>query len=64
LKLGADGTITVGNGQDTIVIKGADGTIYSQNYNSGLGWKISNDESVFNNVTVKGSIKASVLEYG
>ena len=64
LKLGADGTIIVGNGEDTIVIKGADGTIYSQNYNDGLGWKISNYDSIFNDVTVRGSIKASVLEYG
>jgi hypothetical protein len=36
----------------------------SQSYLNGLGWKISNTESIFNDVTVRGSIRASVLEYG
>lgn len=64
LSLKANGTINVGDGEDTIIIAGADGTIMSQSYLNGLGWKISNTESIFNDVTVRGSIRASVLEYG
>jgi hypothetical protein len=56
--------MNLGNGSNTIILSGADGSIMSQNYLDGLGWKISNTESVFNDVTVKGSIRASVLEYG
>lgn len=59
-----NGTISVGNGEDLITINGAKGTMQSYNYNLGTGWMISNKESVFNNITVKGSIRASVLEYG
>lgn len=64
LNLKANGSINIGNGENTIIIAGADGTIMSQNYVNGLGWKISNTESVFNDVVVRGSIRASVLEYG
>lgn len=64
LALKADGTMSVGYGDNTIIISGADGSIVSQSFYDGLGWKISNTESVFNDVTVRGSIRASVLEYG
>ena len=64
LALKADGTMRIGNGDNTIILSGTDGSIMSQNYNDGLGWKISNTNSIFNDVTVKGSIRASVLEYG
>lgn len=64
LALKADGTMSVGYGDNTIIISGADGSIISQSFYDGLGWKISNTESVFNDVTVRGSIRASVLEYG
>lgn len=64
LALKADGTMSVGYGNNTIIISGADGSIVSQNFYDGLGWKISNTESIFNDVTVRGSIRASVLEYG
>ena len=64
LALKADGTMNVGYGDNTIIISGADGSIVSQSFYDGLGWKISNTESVFNDVTVRGSIRASVLEYG
>lgn len=64
LALKADGTISVGYDDNTIIISGADGSIVSQSFYDGLGWKISNTESVFNDVTVRGSIRASVLEYG
>lgn len=62
--LKADGTMNIGNGVNTIILSGSDGSIMSQNYTNGLGWKISNTESIFNDVTVRGSIRASVLEYG
>ena len=64
LALKADGTMSVGYGDNTIIISGADGSIVSQSFHDGLGWKISNTESIFNDVTVRGSIRASVLEYG
>lgn len=60
----SDGKITIGNNDNAIIMNGADGTIQSYNYDSGTGWFISNKESIFNNITVKGSIRASVLEYG
>lgn len=64
LSLKADGTMKLGYGDNSIIFSGADGSIISQNYTNGLGWKISNTESIFNDVTVRGSIRASVLEYG
>lgn len=64
LALIADGTMKIGNGANTIILSGADGSITSQSYADGLGWKISNTNSIFNDVTIKGSIRASVLEYG
>lgn len=60
----ANGQISLGNGQSKIVLDGATGTMYSNNRNSSTGWFISNQECEFNNVTVRGSIRASVLEYG
>lgn len=64
LSINDEGVIVVGNGDDMITIDGGNGIIKSQSYDSGLGWKISNKESIFNEVTVRGSIRASVLEYG
>lgn len=60
----ANGQISLGDGQSKIVLDGATGTMYSSNRNSSTGWFISNQECEFNNVTVRGSIRASVLEYG
>ena len=60
----ANGQISLGDGQNKIVLDGATGTMYSDNRNSSTGWFISNQECEFNNVTVRGSIRASVLEYG
>jgi hypothetical protein len=54
----------VGNNDNAIIINGAEGSIMSKSYENGLGWKITNGSSEFNDVTVKGSIRASVLEYG
>ena len=64
LSLKANGTMNLGNGNNTIILSGEDGSIMSQSYRDGLGWKISNTRSIFNDVTVRGSIRASVLEYG
>ena len=64
LALKANGTMKIGDGNNTIILSGVDGSITSQSYEDGLGWKISNTNSIFNDVTVKGSIRASVLEYG
>jgi dihydroorotase-like cyclic amidohydrolase len=64
LSLKADGSIVVGNDSDIIIIDGKDGSITSSNFINGQGWKISNTNSIFNDVTIRGSIKASVLEYG
>ena len=64
LALKANGTMKIGDGNNTIILSGVDGSITSQSYEDGLGWKISNTGSIFNDVTVKGSIRASVLEYG
>lgn len=64
LSLKANGTMKVGDGDNTIILSGIDGSITSQSYQDGLGWKISNTNSIFNDVTIKGSIRASVLEYG
>ena len=64
LALKADGSMSIGYGNNSIIISGADGSIVSQSFYNGLGWKISNTESIFNDVTVRGSIRASVLEYG
>lgn len=64
LSLRADGVMRLGYGDNSIILSGQDGSITSQSYQDGLGWKISNTESIFNDVTVRGSIRASVLEYG
>ena len=66
LSLDSNGVINVGNGTNKILIDGSTGTMMSQGYmeQSNFGWKIANDNCVFNNVTVRGSIRASVLEYG
>lgn len=64
LSIDANGVMKIGDGSDKIIVDGAKGTIESINYKDGLGWKLSNTESIFNDVTVRGSIGASVLKYG
>ena len=64
LEFNAEGKIQIGNENKRIIINGEEGSIYSQGYNRQTGWIISNGESVFNNVVIRGSIKSSVLEYG
>lgn len=59
-----NGVMNIGYEDNMIIIDGKNGIISSQNFNEGLGWKISNTESIFNDVVVRGSIRASVLEYG
>lgn len=48
----------------TIVLDAVSGSIYSTKYQQGLGWSINENEAIFNNITARGSIKASVFEYG
>lgn len=64
LDLKANGNMTLGTGENTLIFSGQEGYIKTQSYDAGGGWKISNNESVFNNVIIRGSIHASVLEYG
>lgn len=64
LEFDAEGKIRVGSENNHITINGEEGSIYSYGYNGQTGWMISNNEAVFNNVAIKGSIKSSVLEYG
>lgn len=64
LKLTSNGTMLLGSGDNSILLDGAEGSISSQSFLNGQGWKITNKDSIFNDVTVRGSIKASVLEYG
>lgn len=59
-----NGEIKLGSNKNLITFDGKTGIIQTSNFNNGLGWKISPTESVFNDVVVRGSIKASVLEYG
>lgn len=47
-----------------IVLDGKEGAIYSAKPNTGASWRIDNDSAVFNNITARGSLKCSVLEYG
>lgn len=64
LNITGNGKIKVGDSDNYILVDGANALIQSENYNTGTGWSISNKEAIFNNVSVRGSIKASVLEYG
>lgn len=59
------GNIKVGADQSNcIVIDGESGSIYTQNFSAGAGWKIDPQLSTFNNVAIRGSISACVFEYG
>ena len=60
-----DGQLFLGKDNDGVIIDGLSETIHSGNYIQGSkGWSINPKNAEFNNVTVRGSIKASVLEYG
>lgn len=66
LSLSSEGAIQVGDQNNYIIIDGSTSTMMSSNFiedGGNFGWKIANDNSIFNNVTVRGSIRASVLEY-
>lgn len=66
IQLNSQGKMLVGDTSSQIVIDGALGKIYTKGYNDEIneGWSISKDFSVFNNITVRGSIEASVMKYG
>lgn len=63
--IGSDGIIRLGQNQG-IQLDGITETIKSLGFSeiNNTGWKIDNTEAIFNNVTIRGSIKSSVLEYG
>lgn len=62
----SSGKIKIGNNNNLINIDGAVGTITSTNYSDSnhTGWMISNQEAVFNNVTVRGEIKSAIFTAG
>lgn len=63
----SSGLLKIGGSDDErIFIDGKNGSMYSKSYqeNSSAGWLITNEEAVFNNITARGSIRSSVLEYG
>ena len=65
LRMKDNGYIQVGNDSNYIIIDGKQGSIQTYNYRDGkIGWKLSNTESIFNDVIVRGSIKSMVLEAG
>ncbi len=65
--INTDGTLWLGNHNNNrgIILDGSSEQMRSSSYLSGYdGWKIDVNEAEFNNVTVRGSIKSSVMEYG
>lgn len=49
-----------------IILDATYSTIYSKQFdasNGGDGWKITNNEAIFNNITLRGALKCAVLEY-
>lgn len=60
-----NGQLFIGQNNDGVIIDGVSETIHSADYSqASKGWSINPKNAEFNNVTVRGSIKASVLEYG
>ena len=50
---------------DNIVLDGPKESIYSKNYAAGsAGWKINEDSVEFNDATIRGTLKTSVLSHG
>lgn len=64
--LTTDGILKIGKKSNYIEMNGLDQTIQSSNYNStNSGWKISNNNSIFNHITAtKATIESSVFKYG
>jgi hypothetical protein len=60
----APGYIEIGKKDSGIIIDGTNEKIYTKNFYTGKGWEISPTSSTFNDVIIRGSIKAAVLEYG
>ena len=63
--VGADETLSVGEGQQKILIDGANGLIKSNTYSEdSAGWQIHEDgKAEFASVRVRGAIQSSVFEY-
>lgn len=65
LSITTDGKIIFGPSKDNeIVLDGTNATIYGGDQLASSSWYIDKDGAIFNNITVRGSIKSSVLEYG
>lgn len=62
----SNATIQVGSGVNYILIDGANDLIRSSNFSSGsAGWRIQESgDAEFNNILARGSIYASIFEYG
>jgi hypothetical protein len=61
-----DGNLSSVEGAEGIILDADKSQIYSQKYytsNYGNGWMINNNEAIFNNITLRGSLKCAVLEY-
>lgn len=53
------------NNQNQIIIDGPEGIIKSSIYDNGInGWSISPEKAVFNDIVARGTLQASVFEYG
>ena len=66
ISLDENGTIILGNINDSYIkLDGMNQEIFAQkNSNPDYTWKITPEEAVFNNVTVRGSFEATNFEYG
>lgn len=66
ISLDENGTIILGNINDSYIkLDGANQEIFAQkNSNPDYTWKITPEEAVFNNITARGSFKATNFEYG
>ena len=64
-----DGSLSSTNDETDqgIILDATNSQIYSKEYkssNGGAGWSITNNEAIFNNITLRGALKCAVLEYG
>lgn len=62
-----DNTLTTVVKEDGIFLDGENSQIYSNEWlksDRGNGWCITNTNATFNNITLRGSLKCAILEYG
>lgn len=63
-RLNKNGILRLGSDESGIILDGVNESIQAQTYDTYRGWRIDNNQAVFNNIVARGSIKSSVLEYG